>query len=149
MGTAANVVVAGATLSVDGTDVGFTRGGINVGVPRDYKDVEADQIHTLVKKVPILTRCTVGTTLIEATLDNLQYAWDQAGTGSIAAAEGDEVALVIVGEAPTSGTRTISLSRAVSMSDGQLSMTRDEENAMDVEFEVLATNEQFGTVVDS
>lgn len=146
--TAANVIVAGGTLSIAGADVGFTQGGISLRVPRDYRDVEADQIKSLVKKVAILTRAFVRTTLLEPTLVNLQRAWDQSGTGSIAVGASSEVAIVVTGTGPSSATRTVTFSRCISSGEGEYGITRDQENTVEVEFEALTTSEQFGTIVD-
>jgi len=150
MGTCTNVVVGSATLSVGGSDVGFTKDGIRVRITREYTDVQADQFVGLVKKKKNHEQMFVATTLLEPTITNLEYAWDQ-GAGSLGDSTSYERALTIVGPGPNGTTRTFSLPKAVSTADGELNFSRDEESALEVEFEVLknCTTGSFGTVSDA
>lgn len=152
MGTCTNVVVGSATLSVGGSDVGFTKDGIRVRTTREYTDVQADQFVGLVKKAKNNEQMFVATTLLEPTLANLQNAWDMAAITGSGLGDSDEnyKALVIVGPGPGGTTRTFNFPSAVSIADGELNFSRDEESALEVEFEVLknCTSGSFGGVTD-
>ena len=147
-GAAANVVVAGATLSLGGTDVGFTQGGVSIRTPRDFRDVEADQQSTLVKKVVIMTRMMIRTTLLEPTLVNLQKVWGQAASGSVIAGVATPFAAVVVGTGPAATTRTVTFGAVTSISEGEYNMTRDQENTVDAEFEATTVAGLFATIAD-
>lgn len=168
MGTAANVILGPATLSIDTsagtsyTDVGFTRDGVTVRMEREYRDVMADQIKGSIQKPRISEKLFVATTLLEATLTNLMIAWDQptsnlTGTTSLTLGYDDdcvtnEVSIQIVGFSPSCGTRTFTIYRAVAISEAAYAMKRDEESAIPVEFECLKdpdNSDKFGTIVDS
>jgi hypothetical protein len=67
--------------------------------------------------------------------------------------------LVIVGPAPGGLTRTITCDRAVSIGEGELNYSREEEGALEVEFECMKNADNalspvgalgaFGTIVDA
>jgi len=151
MGTCTNVVVGSATLSVGGSDVGFTKDGIRVRTTREYTDVQADQFVGLVKKAKNNEQMFVATTLLEPTIANLQHAWDMTTVGTtIGDDDENSKALIIVGPGPVSTTRTFTFPSAISIADGELNFSRDEESAVEVEFEVLkdCSTGSFGTVAD-
>lgn len=162
MATNANNIVLGpATMSVGGVDVGFTRGGIECRLPRTYKDVIADQaLGTIIKKKTD-EKFFIKTALLEATIANLYAAWDQAiadvtefGADTV---DVQQVAIVIVGPGPNNKTRTLSCPKCVSIGEGPIKWSREEETAMEVEFEALKSDGSngtpklgaFGTVVDA
>jgi len=151
MGTCTNVVVGAATLSVGGSDVGFTKDGIRVRTTREYTDVQADQFIGLVKKAKNNEQMFVATTLLEPTIANLQHAWDMTVVGTIIGDDDENSkALIVVGPGPASTTRTFTFPSAISTADGELNFSRDEESAVEVEFEVLknCATGSFGTVAD-
>lgn len=151
-GNANNVIVGPATLSINGTDVGYTKGGISVRMPRTHVEVVADQNIGVIKIAKTLEQMFVKTTLLEATLAVLRWAWDQAADGTIGAANAvcNEVALVIVGPAPSAGTRTITLTKCVPQGDSELVYSRETETGLEVEFQCLKANTGlFGTMVDA
>lgn len=149
MGSSSNVVQGSATLSINSVDVGFTKDGVRTRAEREYLDVAADQQVGLVKKPKTMERMFVETTLLEATLANLYRAWDM-DINTLGSTAENEVALEIVGKAPLNGTRTISLDRAVSIGAAELNYSREEEAALEVQFECLKNNAGlFGTLADS
>lgn len=150
MGDTANIIVGPATISVEGTDLGFTKDGIKLRMERETVDVAADQVKGLVKKVKSLEKFMVSTTLLETTLENIAIAWDQIGPGSFGGNETQEVAVVVVGPAPGGATRTFTMTRAVSVGESEVTYSREEESALTVEFECLKNNDgTFGTIVEA
>lgn len=157
---AANIVMGPATLSVGGTDVGFTRDGISARMPREYRDIKADQAMGTIVKKKVDEQFFIRTTLLEATIANVYAAWDQniadvAEFGSDTA-DVQEVALIVVGPGPNGTTRTLSCAKCVSIGESQLQWNREEETAMEVEFEALKADGTgalslgaFGTLVDA
>ena len=151
MGTCTNVVVGSATLSVGGSDVGFTKDGIRVRRTAEYTDVQADQFVGLVKKAKNHEQMFVATTLLEPTIANLQHAWDMAVVGTTIGDDDEQSkALIVVGPGPGSTTRTFTFASAISIGDSELNFSRDEEASVEVEFEVLkdCSTGSFGTVAD-
>jgi hypothetical protein len=146
MGDSNNILIGPCAISVDGTDVGFTKDGATVRFEREYVDVIADQAIGLVKKGRALEKMFVSTTLLEATLENLLITWDQPssnlGGGTLSLGYNDacnlnEVVLDLTGVAPSCSVRTFKFYRAVAISEGEYPMKRDEESAIPVEFECL------------
>lgn len=151
-GNANNVIVGHATLSINGTDVGYTKGGISIRLPRTHVEVVPDQVIGPVKIAKTLEQMFVKTTLLEATLANLRWAWDQSGDGVIGASNSscNEVALIVVGSAPSAGTRTLTLTKCVPQGDAELVYSRETETGLEVEFQCLkASDGTFGTMADT
>lgn len=149
MGTAANIVAGPATITFNSVDLGFTKGGVRLRMDREYIDVMADQVKGLVSKPKALERFYVATTLLEHTLGNLEAAWDQP-SGSFGSADENEHALIVVGKNPSGAARTFTMPRAISHSGTEINYGREEETAMEIEFECLKQDGgQFGTIVDS
>ena len=156
---AGNIVVGAATLSVAGTDIGYTKGGVSIRQEQTFLDVEADQAVGVVRKARTLERLYVKTMMLEVTLSNLRRAFMYPAANLVGstltlgynnACWVDEVALVIVGPSPDCGTRTVTLTRCVKFSTIEYSMKRDEETAIEVEFEALKdASGHFGTMVDT
>jgi len=151
-GNALNICVGPATLSINGTDVGYTKGGVSIRMPRSYLEIVADQAMGVVKIAKTLEQMMVKTTLLEATLANLRWAWDQAAESAIGVADAvcNEVALVVVGVAPSGGTRTFTLTKCVPQGDSEVVYSREAETGLEVEFQCLkASTGAFGTLADS
>ena len=165
---AANVVVGPASLTYqraggEAVDVGFTQGGILLRVPREYLDVEADQVVGIIKKSKTKEQMFVKTKLLESSFEHMSIAWDQAspssptaGTLGSASAAVQELRLVIVGPGPSGKTRTFTLSRCISIAEAEYSYARDAEAGQEVEFEAIkedgtggTTLGRFGTATDS
>lgn len=158
-GNADNIIVGAAEVSIDGADVGFTKGGVTVRYEPEFLEVFADQAVGVVRKARTAERLYVVTTLLEVTLERIRQAFMQpagnlSGTtltlGYNNACWVDEVAIVLIGSSPGCGTRTFSFGRAVAMGTREYKMSREEEVAFEVEFEVLKdANGEFGTIIDS
>jgi hypothetical protein len=155
---ALNVVMGPAVMTVGGVDVGFTRGGIEIRYPREYKSIEADQALGVILKKKTKEQFFVKTTLLEASLDNLALAWDQTsvavlGTNSSVV---QEKVIIITGPGPNNKTRVVTLLRCISNSEGAAKWTKDEEQGIEVEYECIkqdgsggTTLGKMGTIVDT
>lgn len=150
-GNALNIVVGPGTISINGTDCGYTKDGISVRLPREYLEVKADQNIGVVKMAKTLEQLFVKTTLLEATLPIMRWAWDQQE--SQLGAEGDtpstvnEVAIVLTGPAPNGATRTITLPKCVAQGDAELTWSRETETGLEVEFQALKDEDgSFGSM---
>lgn len=148
-GNAENIIVGPANIEVDFVDLGYTKGGIAIRHEKSFVDVEADQVVGTIFKALSSEKMFVKTTLLEATDDNLKIAWNM-GTGSLNnPSEAIEHNVKVIGKKPGTGnnTRTFEFTRAVSISDSELMMTREEESALEVEFEALkACDNTFGNL---
>lgn len=159
-GNADNIIIGAAEVSIDGSDVGYTKGGVQVRYEPEFIDVMADQAVGVVRKARSLERMYVATTLLEVTLSQIRRAFmiPQAQlTGGTKLTLGyndscwvEELAIVLTGSSPSCGTRTWTFGRCVAFGSREYSMTREEETAFEIEFEVLKdANGNFGTIVDS
>lgn len=158
-GDANNIIIGAAEIAIDGTDVGFTKGGCTVRYAQEQVEVEADQAVGVVRKARKLERMYVKTTLLEVTLQQIRKAFMQPAAnlsgstltlGYNNSCWVDEVALVLVGVAPGCGVRTFTFGKCVTFGEREYNMKRDEETAFEVEFECLKdSNGHFGTIVDS
>lgn len=68
------IIVGPATMSIDGTSVGYTEGGVTVRRSTEMLDIPADQLLSIAKKIKVLKRMFVSTTMLQATLGNLRDA---------------------------------------------------------------------------
>ncbi len=158
-----DIIIGAAELSIDGINVGYTTGGINVRHANDFLDVEADQRAGVVKKEITMQRMFVTTTLSEATLANLQKAMAEpaaqlfSGT-SLSFGEANptvtEHVLKVVGEGPKDKTtRTYTFRRCISVDEvDHVAGARDAASLIPVAFECLKDENfgnTFGTVVDT
>lgn len=141
--TDTNIVVASGSLSIDGTDVGHISEPITVRLVREYYDVMGQHRVGVIKKSRTSERFFVSTALQEYTLSLLKKAWDQ-GTGAVGSSfkigHGEDVhehTLTVTGEAPDGTARVFTAYRAVSIDDGSLSINREGETVIPVEFECL------------
>lgn len=152
MGSTGNIIIGSGTISLDGTDLGFTKDGIRVRNEREYVDIAADQLVGLAKKAKSMEKMMVETTLLETTLANCYKAWDLA-SGSLGEGFGNTVhekALVVTGPAPSDTTRTFTFARAVSTGPSELNYGREAESALECVFECLKNSSgSFGTVADA
>jgi len=158
-GNADNIIVGAATIAIDGSDIGFTKGGVTVRYEMVQLEVMADQAVGVVRKARSSERMYVSTTMLEVTLQQLRRAFmlplaqltgDTLTLGYNDSCWVDEVAIVIVGKSPNCGTRTFTFSKCVTFGEREYSMQREEETAFEVEFECLKdSNGHFGTIVDS
>lgn len=159
-GDATKIIVGAATVSVGGTDVGYTKGGVTVRYEPEFIEVIADQAVGVVKKARSLERMYVTTTLLQVSLDEVRKSFmlpsAQLTSGSTLtlgynnACWVEEVAIVIVGKGPNCGTRTFNFTKCITFGTREYAMTREEEVAFEVEFEVLKNPDgNFGTIIDT
>lgn len=158
-GNSDNIIVGAADVSIGGSDIGFTKGGVVVRYEPTFLEVMADQAVGVVRKARTSERVYVVTTLLEVTLERMRQAFMQPSANLVgdtltlgynSACWVEELAIVLVGVSPGCGTRTFSFSKCVAMGTREYNMKRDEETAFQVEFEVLKdSNGHFGTIIDS
>lgn len=158
-GQADNIIIGSATISLDGVDVGFTKGGTTVRYEQEQVEVIADQAVGVVRRARSLERMFVKTTMLEVTLERLRQAFmlplaSLSGStltlGYNDACWVDEVAIILVSKSPGCNTRTWTFPKCVTFGEREYAMVRDEEVAFEVEFEILkASDGTFGTVIDS
>ncbi len=158
-GNSDNIIVGAADLSINGEDVGFTKGGVVVRYEPEFLDVMADQAVGVVRKARTNERVYITTTLLEITLERIRQAFMQPSSqltgntlilGYNNACWIEELAIIITGVSPGCGTRTFTFGRCVTMGQREYAMKRDEETAFEVEFEVMKdANGHFGSIIDS
>lgn len=159
VGNADYILVGAAVVSIEGTDVGYTKGGTTIRYEPEYIDVMADQAVGVVRKARSLERLYIVTTLLEMTLHNLRRAFmlpaASLATSTLTlgyndACWVDDVILTIVGKGPVCGTRTYTFDRCVTFGTREISMKREEEQAFEISFEALKDSSgNFGRVVDT
>jgi len=156
---ATKIIIGAATVSVGGTDVGYTKGGVTVRYEPEFIDVIADQAVGVVKKARSLERMYVTTTLLQVSLSDIRKSFMQPSAqlsgstltlGYNNSCWVEEVAIVLTGKGPSCGTRTFTFSKCITFGTREYAMTREEEVAFEVEFEVLkAADGTFGTIADA
>ena len=159
-----NILVGAATFKIaavgqTAVDVGYTKGGTSVRYEPEFVDIMADQANGLVAKRRSSERMYVTTTFLEVTLARLQQAMGQPSAnlststldlGTSDSCSTPEWTITLVGVGADCSTRTFTFARAVAMGTREYTMSREEETAFEVEFEILKdSNGLFGTVVDS
>jgi hypothetical protein len=158
-GNADNIIIGAAEVQIDGSDVGYTKGGVTVRYEPEFIDVMADQAVGVVRKARSLERMFVVTTLLEVTLEQIRRAFMLPSANLVGqtltlgynnACWVDELAITLIGSGTSCGTRTFSLTKCVTFGTREYNMQREEETAFEVEFECLKdSNGNFGTIVDS
>lgn len=63
----------------DWRDTGYTTDGLELSYEPDYAEIEVDQLLDVAKIFKQSIRASLNTTMVEATLENLQIAWAQVG----------------------------------------------------------------------
>lgn len=165
-------IIAGpcSSFTVDSNQVGGTSGGVTLERKMTYTDLEVDQIVGVLKQALSKDAVTVTTTLSEATLANLQLAFNVTAAPVTATTPASETlsigvesspvehTLTFVGPCPagTSNftTRTISIHRAINMSTAKMDFIKDKEQGYQVQFTCLpdltqTAGSEYGTVVDA
>jgi hypothetical protein len=74
-----NIVSGSATFLLDGSDIGFTRDGIGITKGLETRAIEADQQDTPLFQVVQGQSLQISTNLLEITLENIKFAWSEAG----------------------------------------------------------------------
>lgn len=171
--TVGNIIAGPCTsFEVDGTPIGATTAGVTMERKVTFTDLEVDQIIGPIRMVPSKDVMTVTTTMAEATLQNLQIAFNlaaapvvtAAATGVTANTQLDlgliqsaiEHTLVFKGPCPTTNgysARTVTLNRCVNMGASKMAFEKGKETAYLVEFTCMPSltataGSEFGTMVD-
>jgi hypothetical protein len=154
-----NILIGAATVSLNGTDVGYTRGGTTVRYESTAVDVDADQTNGIVRKGRAMERQYVVVRLLEVSLEQMRVAMmfpsaNLSGSTLTLGYNGscwtDEVAIVLVGPGPDCGTRTFSFTKGVSLGTREYNMQRDNPVEYEVELEILKDSSgNFGSITDS
>lgn len=155
----------------DWRNVGFTIDGLEVTFEPDMVDITVDQLGDAAKLVEQSTKVMLKTTLAEATLTNLAYAWgyDEASAAGLSGLYQDgqdqvfnigvfatgiplERALFFKGKGPGGVDRTYTCWRVVSVASSGHSYKRGEATVFPVEFRVLPqaskTGNEYGVIRD-
>lgn len=158
-GNANNIIVGAATVSIDASDVGYTKGGVTVSYEPTWIEVTADQAVGIVRRARSNERLYVKTSLLEITLTQIRRAFmypsgNLVGStltlGYNSSCYVDTHALVLVGAGPNCGVRTFTFPSCVAFGNREIKMVREEEQSFEIQFEVLKDSDgHFGTVVDS
>lgn len=167
-GTTANILVGGITNikvaaygGVEGgaTDVGFTKEGVKLSMPREYYDVKVDQIVGTIKKRVTDRKFIIDLVLSESTLENLAKAFDLpttavAGDTFTISADATETnrTIYLNGEAESGGTRKVTLHKCIIIGTGEHTYAKDGERAVSVQIEAIVdtlNSNEFGTIVDT
>lgn len=159
-GTVSNILFGTCTLSVNGVDVGYTTGGVQVSKKIEQTKVEADQVAGYVKIANNFETMQVMSRLLESTLANLLVAMAEpssntSGSGDLLFGSSDPVAneyiITLTGNGPGGTTRTYTFYRAViSEGSSQNIGKRGEVQDLPVTWELLKdTNGNFGHYADA
>ena len=165
-----NVLVGIGVLKIDGTSVGFTSGGVNLGVSTDRVDKEVDQSFAPIGIMKVREQFNVVTNLAEVTLENLKLVWEQTGTITTDAGGGGnppsrslkwgqnenviQHTLEFRGKSPEGYDRIFSVFKAVVFEVGETPHVRDAITVIPVTFRILpdtskASGEEYGTITDN
>jgi len=170
MGTNSNVIVGlgdgqvliGTYGTVEGSadDLGYTDGGVEITVEREYFEKMVDQELGVIELIKTAERCTLTLTLAEATLENLAKALDYPA-GAIAAstldfggnATAQELTIYLNTKAPSGGTRKYTFHKAVCIGAATHSYKKDDKTMIECEFQIVqdttkTTNQQLASVAD-
>jgi hypothetical protein len=149
MANVQNVIYGPAkTFQVDGVDLGFTAGGVELNHEVTSKDIEADQVVGRVKTMKTKDGYTIKTSLLESTLANLQIVWGLTaapatdGSGNNVLYVGVERtfknhSLYFVGQGPNGFERQITVHIAQSVAASKLDLKKDAEEMYAVQFNLL------------
>lgn len=142
---ASGQIAAGASGSE--TFMGGTVDGITVRRETEWFDHEVDQHTSPLRKDEIMVRHFVATNLVEATLENLAFAYDldQSNiTGNttdktlqVSETRRGELSVVLTGEDGLGKTRTYTFSRCVAMGTSEHVLARTDRTVYPIEFECL------------
>jgi len=154
-----NIIVGAATITFDSTDIGYTKGGVEIRYEPEYIDIMADQAVGVVAKRRSLERLYVKTTVLEVTLqriiDAFNYPAANLSGSTLTLGYNDSctiqtTALVLTGKGPSCGTRTFSFPSCIAFGNRTYTMSREEEVAFEIEFECMKDSSgNFGTIIDS
>lgn len=158
-----NVIIGVGRLSVDGTSLGYTSGGVMLTATSERIDKEVDQSYAPVGIHKVKESFQIKTSLAEATLENLKLVWEQTetvqvGVGTRTLSWGMnpaviEHALEFKGKSPEGFDRTYSVYKAVVMEVGEITHVKNALTVIPVTFRVLPdtskpAGKEYGKIVD-
>ena len=145
-----------SVVSVGGSSVGFIEEGISIRVPREYSFLRSDQYAVPIDSTLLTKDVFVSFTMSEVLGDNLASAWDNgayaSSTVSVDSNSAGQVALVVTTKGEDACTRTITMSKAVSVGDGEWSLPFANKQTISAEFQGVGDTANSGrilSVVDS
>ena len=162
--TSGNVIIGIGSISVAGTDLGYTNGGVQVVKNEEKIEKEVDQSFSAVGIHKVKESYEVKTNLAEATLANLKIVWDQSEsvvesspTRTLSLGINTSVtefALEFKGKSPEGYDRTYTVHKAVVWEAGEVNMSKDSLTLYPVTFRVLPdtsldAGKEYGAVVDT
>ena len=154
MGTAANVLVGVASVSIGGVAVGYTADGVTMTVRSDFADIKVEELVGPIKRV--LTNQTVEVTLnmAEGSIANIAEAIPGStladDTLTLGGGNLQEKELVLVGTNPAGFNRTITLTKVNPVGEVGMPYKKDEISVVPVTFSALVNDDgEFGTIVDA
>lgn len=162
--TAANVLIGVGKLSIDGSSLGFTSGGVQLVNNTDKMDREVDQSYAPIGIHKIRENFEVRTMLAEATLDNLKLIWEQTeavivagSTRTLSWGQNPDVqlhTLEFLGKSPEGFDRTFFCHKAVVWEVGEMVHQKDALTIIPVTFRVLpdipkGAGKEYGTIIDT
>jgi hypothetical protein len=162
MGTPANVKIGVCGVTFDGTDLGYTSGGVSVSYSADTSEVTVDQEAFPIKEIVTAQSFEVTVPMAEYDLSKLVNVFPDAtlvSTGDTDVLElggsvteltsGTDVPLVLT---PTDGgpTEVITITNAVAMPSVDFTFEKDNARVFEVTFKAMAPNSgdvwvKFGT----
>jgi len=155
---AGNILIGAPTIEINGSDIGYTRGGAKIAYTRDMVSVDADQAVGIVRKARSMEKCMISFNLLEVSLEQMRIALMQpAGNlvGSVLtigynnSCWVEENEIILTGPGPDCGDRVFTFPKCISEGNVDYEMKRDAAVEMKMEFEALKdTSGHFGTVED-
>lgn len=154
--TRSNIVVGAAT-SIEfpsGTDIGGTKGGVEIMLEQELFDKIGDQVKGNLDRVLTRRAVRIRTELLEGTVVNLHKASNLAAaqlsgsTLSITDSELTPQSLKIVGPSANAGTRTCIFDTVRQVGNTGFTFGRDIDQRFACEFEAMydTTNSRFGII---
>ena len=162
--TTDNVIIGVGELSVAGTGLGYTNGGVQVVKNSELMDKNVDQAFSPIGVHKVSETYEVKTNLAEATLANLKIVWDQSESVSESSPSRTlswgiktsvtEAALEFKGKSPEGYDRTYTVYKAVVWESGEVVHAKDALTLYPVTFRVLpdidyGAGKEYGQVVDT
>lgn len=143
-----NIYGGGATVfkvgGVSGTDVGATRGGVEITRSLTVHKSEIDQNTAALKARTIMNEMHIRTSFAEGLVEQLAFAWNIDGSTAINASslyvtDSDDLEkeLYFEGPGPTGDTTKFHAYRGFAMGDMSFSFARDADVEAPVDFELL------------
>jgi len=171
MGTQANVIVGlgaatvkiGTYGTVEGSadDLGYTEGGVEISVAREYYEKTVDQEIGVLELIKTAERPTMKVVLAETTLANLAKAMDYPAAAISSStlsfggnADTNELTIYVNVVAESGGTRKYTFHKCVCISAAPHKYTKGDKTSIECEFVILqdttkTEDQQMGTVVNS